>query len=250
MNDSDEQRPSSKPAGEPAGSRSSWTASRVIGMVFASIGALIGLALLVGGVAVLAAYIFERDGGYFNTDRQHLETRTYALTSGDIDLGADELDWAPDEILGDIRVQVDSKRRVFVGIGRDKDVERYLGAVAHDQLNDLDGPDFDLHRGRAPRTPPRKQGFWVAESEGSGEQALSWDAEFGRWTAVVMNADGSRGIDVEADAGVKIDWAIWAGLGMLVVGLLMCAGAVVVILLIGRRADRVPAANRPSSPAN
>jgi hypothetical protein len=53
-----------------------------------------------------------------------------------------------------------------------------------------------------------------------------------------MNTDAGRGIDVEADAGVKLDWAIWAGLGMFVVGLLMSVGAVVVILLIGRRASR------------
>jgi hypothetical protein len=53
-----------------------------------------------------------------------------------------------------------------------------------------------------------------------------------------MNADAARDIDVQADAGLKLDWAIWAGLGMLVVGLLMSAGAVAVILLIGRRAGR------------
>jgi len=34
------------------------------------------------------------------------------------------------------------------------------------------------------------------------------------------------------------DWAIWAGLGMFVIGLLMTAGAVIVILLIGRHASR------------
>jgi hypothetical protein len=51
-----------------------------------------------------------------------------------------------------------------------------------------------------------------------------------------MNADASRGIDLEADAGIKLDWAIWAGLGIFVVGLLMTVGAVIVILLIGRRA--------------
>ena len=71
-----------------------------------------------------------------------------------------------------------------------------------------------------------------------GEQTLTWDAEFGRWTAVVMNADAGQGVDVEADAGLKLDWAIWPGLGALVVGLLMTAGAVVVILLIGRGASR------------
>ena len=213
----------------------------MIGMVFASIGGLIGLALLAGGIAVMAAYAFGRDGeGYFNSDRQQLASATYAITTEDIDLGADEVDWAPDGILGDVRVQVDSKKPAFVGIGADSDVDRYLGDVARDELIDFDGddPQFDLHRGRAPRTPPSEQGIWVAQSQGSGEQALTWDADFGRWTAVVMNANAARGIDVEADIGVKLDWVIWVGLGMFVVGLLMSAGAVVVILLVGRRAGR------------
>jgi hypothetical protein len=239
MTDGDEQHSTSNTGAGPARPRSNWTASRVIGMVFASIGGLIGLALLVGGIAVIAAYSFGRDGdGYFTTDRHRLESGTYAITTEDIDLGADEVDWAPDGVLGNIRVQAEGAKPLFVGIGPDGDVDRYLGDVAHDELVDFDGddPQLDLHEGEAPRTPPREQGFWVAESEGPGEQELTWDAEFGRWTAVVMNADAGRGIDVEADAGVKLGWAIWAGLGMFVVGLLMTAGAVIVILLIGRRA--------------
>jgi len=211
-------------------------------MVFASIGGLIGLALLVGGIAVLAAYALARDDdGYFNSDRRQLESATYAITTEDIDLGVDEADWAPDEVLGDVRVQVDGgDKPVFVGIASDDDVDRYLGNVTRDELIEFDGdnPEFDLHEGSAPRAPPGEQDFWVAEAEGPGEQALTWDAEFGRWTAVVMNADAARGIDVEADAGVKLDWAIWAGLGMLVVGLLISTGAVAVLLLIGRRAGR------------
>jgi hypothetical protein len=215
----------------------------VIGMIFASLGGLIGLALLVGGIAVLAAYAFGRDDdGYFNSDRHRLESATYAIATDDIDLGANEVDWAPDKILGNVRVQVDSAKSVFVGIGSDDDVDRYLGDVAYDELIDFDGdnPEFEPHEGGAPRAPPSDQDFWVAKSEGSGEQALKWDAEFGRWTAVVMNVDAVRGIDVEADVGVKLDWAIWAGLGMFVVGLLMTVGAVIVILLIGRGASRDP----------
>jgi len=239
MTEGGEQRPTSNTAANAARPRSNWTVSRVIGIVFASIGGLIGLALLVGGIAVLAAYAFGRDDdGYFNSDRHRLESTTYAITSGDIDLGVDEVDWAPNKILGNLRVQVDGEKPVFVGIGSDDDVDRYLGEVAHDELTGFDGddPEFDTHEGRAPPTPPGDQDFWVAESEGSGEQALTWDAESGRWTAVVMNANAARGVDVEADVGVKLGWAIWAGLGMFVVGLLMTAGAVIVILLIGRRA--------------
>jgi hypothetical protein len=218
-----------------------WSVSRVIAMVFVSISGLIGLALLVGGIMVLATYAFGRDDqGYFTTDRQQMQSAAYAIATEDIDLGVDEIGWAPDELLGKLRVQVDGERPLFVGIGPDDDVDRYLSEVAYDELVGFDGdsPEFDQHPGRAPVTPPVEQGFWVAKSEGSGEQALTWDAEFGRWTLVVMNADAARGVDVEADVGVKLGWALWAGLGLLVVGLVMTAGAVLVILAIGRRATR------------
>jgi hypothetical protein len=223
-------------------SSSNWTPVRVIGMVFTSIGGLIGLALLLGGIAVVVAYATGRDDdGYFKTDREALESATYAITAEDIDLGADELDWAPDGVLGNLRIQVEGDRPLFVGIGRDSDVDRYLGGVSRDELIDFDDrAQFDLHQGGAPRTPPGEQDFWAASSEGSGERALTWDAEFGRWTVVVMNADAARGIDVEADVGVKLGWAIWAGLGLLAIGLVMTAGAVVLILLITRGAARDP----------
>ena len=213
-------------------------ATRVTAMIFVSIGGLIALALLVGGITVLATYAFGRDDhGYFSTDRQQFESPAYAITAEDIDLGADEVDWAPDKLLGDIRVQVDGERPLFVGIGRDDDVDRYLRDVAHDKLVGFDGddPKFERQRGGAPAGRPADQDLWVAQSGGSGEQALTWDAEFGRWTLVVMNADATRILDVAAAVGVKLDWAIWAGLGMLVLGLLMTAGAVIVISRIGRR---------------
>ncbi len=229
------------PPTPPTGS--GWTAGRVIGVVFASVGGLIGLALLIGGIAVMAAYAFERDDdGYFSTDQHRLESATHAISTEDIDLGEEAIDWAPDEILGDLRIQIEAERPVFVGIGPDAAVDGYLNGVAYDELVDFDDdtPEFEFHDGGRARGAPADQEFWVAESEGSGEQQLTWDAEFGRWTAVVMNADAARGIDVEADVGVKLDWAIWAGLGMFVVGLLMSAGAVIVILLLGRRAGTSP----------
>jgi hypothetical protein len=135
MTDGEEQRSTSNTAASAAPPRSKWTVSRVIGIVFASIGGLIGLALLVGGIAVLAAYAFGRDDdGYFNSDRKQLRSPTYAITTEDIDLGVDEVDWAPDKILGKVRIQVDGEKPVFVGIGPDEDVDRYLGDVAHDEL--------------------------------------------------------------------------------------------------------------------
>ena len=54
----------------------------MIAVVFAGIGGLIGLALLAGGIAVLTAYAFGRDDdGYFNSDRQRLESATERLVA-------------------------------------------------------------------------------------------------------------------------------------------------------------------------
>jgi hypothetical protein len=39
-----------------------------------------------------------------------------------------------------------------------------------------------------------------------------------------MNADASRGVAVDAEAGVRIGWLLWAGLDLALVGLLI-AGA-------------------------
>lgn len=244
-----EQTPAPGVPATPQPQRSGWTAGHVIGMVFASIGGIVGLALLVGGLAVIGVYAFGRDDdGYFTTNSERLESGTYAITTEDIDLGAEEADWAPKGVLGDVRLRVDGGRTpVFIGIGPDDAVDRYLAGVAHDQLVDFDGgmPEFLRHTGARTPRPPGEQDFWVAQSAGRGDQALTWDVEFGRWTAVVMNADATRVVDVEADAGFKLDWAIWVGAGLLVFGLVMSAGAAVVIVLIGRHA----ATHRTTGPA-
>lgn len=87
-------------------------------MVFASIGGLIGLALLLGGIAVMVAYAVARDDdGYFTSDREQLESATYAISSEEIDLGADADDWAPEGVLGEVRIRVESDEPIFVGIG-------------------------------------------------------------------------------------------------------------------------------------
>src|SRR6478609_5970617 len=61
---------------------------RIIAIVVGSIVAVIGLALLIGGIAATVAYGVARDDdGYFRTDEIHLTTTTSAITSDSLDLG-------------------------------------------------------------------------------------------------------------------------------------------------------------------
>ena len=90
-------------------------------------------------------------------------------------------------------------------------------------------------RGRSARKPSGSETFWVASTSGSGEQTLEWDPEEGSWSAVVMNADGSRGVAAELSIGAELDSLIWIGIGMLVVGGLLAAAAALAITAGARR---------------
>lgn len=239
-----------QPAPSTPAPRSDWSAGRVVGVVVASLGGLFGIALILAGMAVIAVYAFARDDdGFFATDRVQLASGTYAITTQEIDLGDDDVDWAPDGVLGDVRLRVYGGRQpVFVGIAPDADVERYLAGVAHAELTDIRDGRAVLRPepGAEAPAPPGRQPFWVARSAGPGEQSVTWDAEFGRWSVVVMNAGAARGIDVQADAGVKLDWGVWVGVGLLIAGLLLGAAAALVVAIIGRGASASVSAPPPS----
>lgn len=203
--------------------------------------ALIGIVLLLGGLALIAAHAFARDDdGYYTTDTERLETDSYAITSGEIDLGADPVDWAPEELLGTVRIRVESTsgRPAFIGIAPESDVDSYLGGVEHAEVTDVEDGEvrYEEQPGGAPERRPGAEDFWVVESESAGDQSLEWDVESGIWSIVVMNADAAQGIAVDADIGADVGWLIWAGLGLTIVGLLIGGGGLALILAFGRRA--------------
>jgi hypothetical protein len=231
---------------------SNWTGGRIVGMVFTSIGALIGFALLLCGLGLIAVYAFARDDdGFYTTDREQLRSDGYAITTDEINL--DFVEDLPDDLLGTLRVNAEGTggRPVFIGIGPSADVERYLGRVAHSELTDWrhHDPIYTEVPGRRPASPPGAQHFWVAQSQGVGENRIDWDPEDGVWTAVAMNAAGGRGVAIAAEIGAKPDWVLWAGVGLAAIGLVLTAGGAILILFIGRRAsrDQVTISTQPGS---
>jgi hypothetical protein len=240
--------PESKPTPPPPreGSTSGGGAGRVVGLVLAAIVGLVGLVLLVGGLGLVALHLFDRDDdGYYTSDTERLETNSYAIATDEIDLRADPLGEAPEELLGTVRIRAEAAdgESVFVGIGTQSEVDAYLRGVGHVTIADF-GEEiaYDDLPGGAPRRPPGAEDLWIAQAEGEGEQSLSWDAEGGVWSAVVMNADAARGVAVDADAGVEVEYLIWGGLILTVLGLVLLAVAVIAGRAVTRRAshDRPP----------
>ena len=205
-----------------AGERGRWSGGRIALLAVGAVLGLVSLGVLAGGVGALVIDWTQREDGFVTSPRHTYSTPTYALVSETADL--DGPDWAWEDLVGTVRIRGRSDDPVFLGIGPDSDVERYLADVAHEVVHDIgqDDDDEDNRRpGGAPATPPGEQTFWAASAQGTGEVNLDWDPENGRWTVVVMNADGSRFVDATLSIGAELDALPWVGVALLGVGLLL-----------------------------
>jgi hypothetical protein len=169
---------------------------------------------------------------------QDFASPTYAIVSESANIDAGGGERALDTFLGTVRIRSESERPLFVGIGPAADVDRYLDDVERDVVDDLDSdgdPEYAPRRGGAPSAAPGTETFWAASSSGAGEQTLEWDPEGGDWRAVVPNADASRGIAADMSIGAELDSVLWIGIGLLVLGALLAAGAALAITAGARR---------------
>ena len=142
---------------EPA-PRSRGGAGRVVLIVVGVITALLSLALLTGGTALVVVDQTQRDDdGFLMSPSEDFSTAAYAIVSdsADVDFGGSES--AARAILGDVRIRSESDRDVFVGIARDSDVDEYLSGVERSVVTDIgEDPEYSDRPGGAP-DPPRGQ---------------------------------------------------------------------------------------------
>jgi hypothetical protein len=218
-------------------------AKRVLLLVFGSIGVLVGLALLAGGGAAVWG-LSQRDGsGYFSTGTHGVSTTSYAFASDTLDMGPDAPGWFG-ENFATVRIQASSRQPVFIGIGRADDVKRYLAQVPHTVVTDLDTDPFRVTShpigGSTRPAPPGRQGFWRVRASGLGTQTIKWPLEKGTWSAVVMNADGSRGVAVALKLGARVPALRWVAIGLLAGGGLVLLGGGVLIYLGARKPRAAP----------
>jgi hypothetical protein len=207
------------------------TGARIAAFAGAGVIGLLALVLLaVGGLSLWADGQKDADG-YLSTGSDRFATSTYALATDNLDVDSQGAGWLINsDRYGKVRLEVDSRagKPVFVGIARTSEVTRYLRDSAHAVVTDVSYSPFHadyrpLSGTRRP-TLPADQRFWAASAHGSGAQTLTWDVKHGSWSVVVMNADGSRGVDAGVRAGAEvpilpaIGWgALGGGLALLIV---------------------------------
>jgi hypothetical protein len=202
---------------------SRWTVGRVVLVVLGSIVALVGAGLLAAGIAAVVVDQTQRDDqGFLMSPDESFESAGYAVLSESADVSFSGEERAVDFFLGTVKIESDSVRPVFVGIGPATDVEEYLGQVQRSVVTELQrSPNYDELSGGSPPGPPGENSFWAASATGAGTQSLTWDPEDGDWVVVLMNEDGSSGVEADLSIGAEVDPLLWIGIGTLLGGLLV-----------------------------
>jgi hypothetical protein len=204
---------------------------------------LLAVVVLLGGAALVAVHTTQRDtDGYYSSGTNGLTTPTRALVSDSLDIGSDGPDWLFRQgRLGTVRITATgSTKPIFIGVARQSQVDAYLNGVAHDEVTGLELDPFAYERSRRSgmTTPgmPAEQAFWATSASGRGEQILTWPVEKGTWAVVVMNTDGSTGVETDFSVGAKVPAVLWLGFGLLSAGGIL--GLVAATLFLGARKRR------------
>jgi hypothetical protein len=229
----------------PTRGRSGGQVAAIVGGSIAGILAV--LALVAGGLFLWADSKKDSDG-YVNTGSDPYSTRTYAITTEDLQLD-DDVPGVVENLYGKVRLRATAHngKPVFVGIANSDDVSRYLADSSHATLTDVNydpfRPRYRTTGGEKRPAVPADQDIWVASAHGAGTQTLTWDVKQGHWSVVVMNADGSAGVDAGVSAGATLGFLTPVAWGTLGGGLLLgaIAGG---LLFAGLRRPKPPAADQ------
>jgi hypothetical protein len=221
------------------------------------VGAGVASLLAVGALSVGALALWgdsQKDAqGYISTDSERFAASTHALATESLDVDLDGAEGLVDATgLGDIRLDVASQtdKPVFAGIARTDDVSAYLADTSHTTVTDLDYEPFEAsYSPQAGERSPAKPGgesIWAASTQGAGPQTLTWEAEDGDWSIVVMNADGSPGVAADISAGAKLPFLTEVGWSAIGGGAILLIAAATLTLL-GVRSPRKGSRGTPAA---
>jgi hypothetical protein len=221
------------------------------------IAAVVGVLILLGSAAFVTAgavTLAVTDGdGWIEAGPVRITSASTALVGDDIDVdlgdAVDERTWIG---IGEVPARIDVATRngkdVFVGIAPASTVDRYLAGIAHDRVDIFGNRAADLRRtgGATALEDPAAQEFWV---ESSTTGTLEWDITDGEWAVVVLNADGSPGVDVAVTGAARIPFARGIAAVLIVAGVLGLAGGATLTYFGVRRGPKPPAPVPPATPA-
>ncbi|MDN5725883.1 MAG: hypothetical protein L0G99_08145 [Propionibacteriales bacterium] len=209
---------------------------RILSRVLGSILILCGVIALVVGIGVMA--LVGRDSRVPLGEQQWTSDGVAVVSSDGLF-----------SVMGptlQVEVTSRSEKPVFVGVGYTDDVSDYLSASSRTAISSWSPPgSFGTVqlRGEDRKIPgPDGLDWWVAETTGKGSAALDWKMVDGRYSFVIMNADGSPELDTTAKLKLVIEGLFETALLVAIGGLLGLLIGILSFVLTRRRTPKTPAA--------
>jgi hypothetical protein len=198
--------------------------SKKILRIIGTAGLLVSLYFLVGGIYCLAQNSTAKDNdGFFSTWKFRINKDSYAVV-----LQSDGVDFSGSEDMGDYKVEITNKRvsnEVFIGAGGAEAVKEYLNGVNYDEITGLrifpTRANYQNYPGTIIPSDPATQEFWINTSYGKGTHSLTWNPKIESASLVIMNKDGSPGIDMDVTVKTTIAALFTIGITNLMIGVFL-----------------------------
>ncbi len=225
---------------------------RVVGIVVGSLVLLTGLGFVLGGGAALVAErVLADDNGFVSLRSTPISQDAHAVVAPALIDGPSWFWWRHAVTLRlDITGRGTDAKAMFVGLADRVDAERYLAGVQYVEVRNLRFQSGDPTQrprletravtGTVIPPAPSTQNFWLASATGTRTQSMEWRIEPGDYCLILMNADGSRGIDAMASIGIKAPIAIAIAAVVLGIGAVLFALGLLAIILAARHRGAGP----------
>jgi hypothetical protein len=213
---------------------------RVVLFVLGGVLLVIGVLAAIAGGALMALF---GSNNTLSSGVQQVSTPTRALVSP-----ADSIQGASgaQTVLGNVRLRITATpagtgHHLFLGIGPQSAVDRYLSRVRYDVATDVSVTPFRLtlarHVGTATPPPPGSQSFWVARASGT-HPTLTWTVTNGSYRVVAMNTDAAAPVAFAGALDLTIPHSFAIGIGLLIGGIVLILIAIMLIVLGARARPR------------
>jgi hypothetical protein len=219
---------------------------KILLLVFGVIIVLVAVGLLFGGGTLLWLERTHMDSeGFIASDTIHIERGSHAIVTGPIEIdevALDVLDWLGIATAFAVEGSNNLAKNIFIGVAEESDVEAYLGDVEYDEISftdsgwlSLDRVEYINHPGGSEPAAPVSEDIWKESEQGAGPQTMEWKTEVGSHSIVLMNDDGSAGVDLDAVFKVKVGSLLGISVGLLVGGIaVLLLGTLMIVLAVRR----------------
>ena len=215
---------------------------RVVGII----GALASIALLIGAGTLLFADKTKDSGDYFNTWAFEIEKESRAVVIGPASFNKGFLKGDMSIYKAEVSNHPPSQP-IFLGIAEKRDLDAYLNGVSYDDIARIRiwpaTESYQNHPGGSVPGDPGSQDVWHHSTQGDETQVITWRLEAGGRWLVLMNEDGSAGINMTVNIKTKSSLVFMTGMtnfGIGVVTLLLS-----ILLFTSSSKNRNPMYPRP-----